>query len=228
MKESVKNLKGTWKQALLTFFLPIFAVFFVRWFLVEPFVIPSGSMIPTLLIYDHILVNKLAFGMRVPGNKDMTVQWSHPQRGQIIVFKNPQNPEVFFVKRVVAVGGDTISVHEGVVYVNAQAIPQSKEPIRQDDRFDYFQESHYTVRYAAKDLSEFESFTVPEGHVFAMGDNRDQSSDSRVWGTVPENLLVGKAFVIWLSCDKTLVTAPFLCDPTEMRWKRFFTVISGA
>jgi signal peptidase I len=96
-----KNLKGTWNQAILTFLFPILLVLGVRWALFEPFVIPSGSMIPNLLIHDHILVKKFAFGIHVPFSDKWLVQWTKPSRGEIVVFKYPENPEVYYIKRLI-------------------------------------------------------------------------------------------------------------------------------
>jgi signal peptidase I len=223
-----KDLKGTWSQALLTFFTPILLVVGVRWILFEPFVIPSGSMIPTLLIHDHIFVNKLAFGIQAPFGHGFLVKWGHPTPGEIVVFRYPPNPDVFYVKRVVAVAGDEIEVKEGVILINGKPYSQELIPEQNFEKsfeqdFDYFKEKSqtaYIVRYQDKEASTFGPKTVPEGHFFAMGDNRDQSSDSRFWGFVPESNLVGTSEIIWLSCDQTLASAQFLCDPSTIRWDR--------
>jgi signal peptidase I len=219
----------------MTFFLPVVLVVSVRWLVCEPFVIPSGSMIPTLLIHDHILVNKLRFGVKVPFGNAFLLQWGHPHRGDVVVFRYPENPEVFFVKRVVAVAGDTLEVKEGNLWINGQKLetdPVSHyeilKNIRQESGFDYFREhdlnfktaATHVVRYQHKDFSSFHPVTVPPGHFFAMGDNRDQSSDSRYWGYVPERNLVGTANFIWLACEKTLESAAFICDPQSIRWNR--------
>lgn len=225
----VKSKKGTWPQALVTFLGPILGVLVFRWLLLEPFVIPSGSMIPTLLVHDHILVSKLSYGIHLPFSEKWLVQWARPQRREIAVFKFPKNPDVFYVKRIVAVGGDEISVEKGQLRVNGELIPQVEAQQKysgedDEDHFEHFLELGNTVRYRSsiRELSFFEKTKVPEGHFFVMGDNRDQSSDSRYWGFVPEANAVGRAWVIWLSCDKTLQTAPFLCDPQSMRWARMF------
>lgn len=219
-----KDLRGTWRQALLSFFGPVLMVLTVRWILVEPFVIPSGSMIPTLQIHDHIFVNKLSFGVHVPFGNQFIFKWRSPQRGEVVVFRFPENPEVFYVKRVAAVGGDEISIKSGDVFINGKALEQKPiAPEQAEEGFDYFQEissKPYTIRYIRKEESDFETVKVPEKSFFVIGDNRDQSNDSRFWGFIPEENLVGTAQWIWLSCHETLASAQFLCDPSTIRWDR--------
>lgn len=228
--------KTTWKRALLTFFAPIFLVFFFRWALFEPYVIPSGSMIPTLLIHDHILVNKWAYGFRVPFTRSWLTFWSKPQPGEIVVFRYPNDPDVFFVKRVVAVGGETIVVKNGQLIRNGEAIPRQplpaplSAPREEIQDFDYFQEQLGRAQFTSRSMREGyrednEVIKVPEGHFFVVGDNRDESSDSRVWGFVPEENLIGRAGAIWLSCENTLPAAPFICDPKTVRWARLFSSV---
>ncbi len=225
--------KGTWPQALVTFFAPILIIVTLRWLIFEPFVIPSGSMIPTLLIHDHIFVNKLAFGIKVPFGKSFIIQWAKPERGTVVVFRYPENPEVFYVKRIVAISGDQVAVKNGVLSINGNEL--SQEPLPEpagpalEAGFEYWKETtatepthSYNIRYLNKANSEFESFTVPENSFFVIGDNRDQSNDSRFWGVIPEKNLIGTAKMIWLSCGQTLVTAQFICDPQTIRWNRIF------
>ena len=220
-----RDLRATCPQALLTLFGPLLLFFTVRWILAEPYVIPSGSMIPTLHIHDHILVNKLAYGVHVPFSKAWIVQWSAPKRGDIVVFRLPSNPDVFYVKRAIGLSGDRIRVDEGVVSINGQplklqAIQDPAAPEFRDETFSYFSEENHVVRFRAKEDSFAEEVTVPEGELFVMGDNRDQSSDSRFWGFVPQENLIGRAWLIWLACDYTLPSAQFLCDPKTLRWDR--------
>ena len=170
-----RNLRGTWPQALLTFFMPVLLVVGVRWLLFEPFVIPSGSMIPTLLIHDHILVNKLRFGVKIPFSNLFLAQWGHPHRGEIVVFRYPENPDVFFVKRVAAVAGDTLEVKEGNLVINGQKVESDPishyevlKNIRQEEGFDYFREhaldlkseDTHVVRYKDKVFSSFPPFLL--------------------------------------------------------------------
>lgn len=221
-----KDLRATWAQALLTFFIPLFLFFGFRWIVTEPFVIPSGSMIPTLQIHDHILVNKLAYGTHWPFSKSWVFKWAEPRRGEVVVFRYPENPQVFYVKRVIALPRDRVSMDQGVLKVNGEAVSLiglDREGFKDFDssEFEYFQESGHVVRYQNLGQANFAELTVPEKSYFVMGDNRDQSSDSRVWGFVPEDHLVGRAWIVWLGCDETLEAAQFLCNPSTIRPDRF-------
>lgn len=213
-----KDLRSSWEKAILTFLFPVLLVFSVRWLFFEPFVIPSGSMLPNLLINDHILVSKSSFGFRLPFAKEYLMTWSQPKRGDIVVFRYPLNPEVYYVKRVLAVAGDEVEIQAGEVRVNGVAL--SLEPFEGEEGFQTFKESGRVVRFLNREASNFEKTKVPEGQFFLVGDNRDQSNDSRSWGFVPQDLLVGKAFMIWLSCDQMMATAQFLCEPATIRWGR--------
>ena len=222
--ESHKNLKGTWTQALATFLIPLVLLLSVRWLLIEPFVIPSASMLPNLLIHDHVLVKKFAYGIRLPLSDHWILRWSQPKRGDIVVFRYPEDPKVFYIKRIIGVPGDSIQVQDG--RVSLEGIPKKLQDEKVDsDGMHQFKEDHYRVQFrsqAAMTDSLVENFEVPQGSYFVMGDNRDYSADSRVWGFLSQDLLVGPAWVIWLSCEKTLPTLKFLCDPAQIRWERIF------
>lgn len=235
------SLKTTWPRAIFSFLLPLFIIAVSRWLLIEPYVIPSGSMIPTLLIHDHVFVNKLSYGIRVPFSRKWLVTWREPARGDVIVFHYPENPEVFYVKRVIGVGGDVVRVDGRRLFVNGEEV--KRRPRRDlsalpadirapeegaDHEYDYFTENGHWVRFQADDgLSESpaEEFTVPADALFVMGDNRNESADSRVWGFVPRDNVLGRASFIWLACRDTLATAPFVCDPETIRWTRLLTSI---
>jgi signal peptidase I len=197
-----------------SFFPIILIVLLVRSFVVEPFRIPSGSMMPTLLVGDFILVNKFAYGIRLPVLNSKVIDTGSPERGDIIVFRYPENPRIDYIKRVIGVPGDHI------VYRNKQLIINGK-PAPQRFVTTYLGEGSGSVMTGARQLKEnllgtehdilvmpgrnvfggdFE-YVVPQGQYFAMGDNRDNSRDSRAWGTVPEKNLVGEAFMIWMSWD---------------------------
>jgi len=195
-----------------SFFPVILIVFLIRSFIVEPFKIPSGSMMPTLLAGDFILVNKFTYGLRVPILNNTFIEVGQPKRGDVIVFHYPPDPSIDYIKRVVGVPGDKIAYLDKQLYVNGE-----KLDVQFVDDYQYVGSGLnmvYAKRYKEKlgeqphdILIEADTIVidaeveVPEGHYFAMGDNRDNSRDSRVWGFVPENNLVGKAFFIWWNFD---------------------------
>ncbi len=157
---------------------------FVRTFLLQAYKIPTGSMTPTLLAGDYILVNRIAYGIRIPWN-GYIMRWREPKRGDVIVFIYPQDTSKDFIKRVIALPGETIEIRKKVIYINGNPI---------EDRWGYFKDI-----YVGEPRDDFGPFKVPEGHLFVMGDNRDESSDSRFWGTVPIENVKGKAFIIYFS-----------------------------
>ncbi len=203
-----------------SFFPIILVVLILRSFLVEPFRIPSGSMMPTLLVGDFILVNKFAYGIRLPVLNRKVVEIGLPERGDVAVFRYPQNPTVDYIKRVVGVPGDTIGYQNKILFVNGK--PQQQNPIgiyagigsgARETGVQHSLEVLGDVEHEVLVNPRTADFgfgcqvlirgpiTIPEGHYFAMGDNRDNSNDSRCWGLVPEENLVGKAFAIWMNWD---------------------------
>lgn len=194
-----------------SFFPIILIVLVIRSFIAEPFRIPSASMLPTLHIGDFILVNKFAYGIRLPVINTKILEVSKPQRGDVFVFRFPKNPKIDYIKRVVGLPGDKIGYFNKTVYINGKAVEQqvkSKDISLEGlipERSKLLTEKlgdkeHDLLIDPDRRLVEGEML-VPEGHYFAMGDNRDNSNDSRFWGAVPEENLVGKAFFIWMSWD---------------------------
>ncbi|AAU92527.1 signal peptidase I [Methylococcus capsulatus str. Bath] len=195
-----------------SFFPIVLVVMLLRSFLVEPFRIPSGSMMPTLLIGDFILVNKFTYGIRLPVLNTKIIEMNEPQRGDIVVFRFPKDPTVDYIKRVIGLPGDRIGYYNKQLYVNGKPMPQTLLGIYQGVGQGA---SMSGAELLSEDLEGVEhdilirhgqptvqgEFTVPEGSYFVMGDNRDNSNDSRYWGVVPEANLVGKAFFIWMSWD---------------------------
>ena len=193
-----------------SFFPVILLVLLLRSFLAEPFRIPSGSMIPTLLIGDFILVNKFAYGLRDPVFHHKFVRLGEPKRGDVVVFRYPLDPSKDFIKRVIGLPGDRIAYRDKQLTVNGEAMPLTADGVytaggSMPGVVYRFQEElgpvkHRVLVNPARPAEDFD-FEVPEGQYFMMGDNRDGSDDSRRWGTVPEGNLVGKAFFIWMSWD---------------------------
>jgi len=188
------------------FLFPVFfVVLILRGFVVEPFKIPSGSMIPTLEIGDFILVNKFSYGLRVPVINEKILDLGDPERGDVVVFRFPENPQIDYIKRVVGLPGDEIAYHNKQLYLNGELI-ETTELSRSTFGFtEYtrYQENLGGYQHQMQVSSNPAQFdlvtTVPQGHYFVMGDNRDNSNDSRVWGFVPDENLKGRAFAIWMN-----------------------------
>jgi len=189
-----------------SFFPVLLIVFLLRGFLVEPFRIPSGSMIPTLYVGDFILVNKFAYGVKMPVFNKILFEVEKPRRGDVAVFKYPRDPSVDYIKRVIGVPGDHIAYYDKLLYVNGKKIDRKRVgeysgPGEFNPAQEYVEDlqgvEHNILIIPGRTGLDAE-YIVPEGHYFMMGDNRDNSNDSRYWGVVPEKYLVGKAFLIWM------------------------------
>ncbi|MGM3175916.1 signal peptidase I [Dickeya lacustris] len=246
----------SWVETVASVFPVLALVFVVRSFILEPFQIPSGSMMPTLLIGDFILVEKFAYGIKDPITQTTLIETGHPQRGDIVVFKYPENPRLDYIKRAVGLPGDRVSydpiakqvtIQPGcgdkpacnsalaVTYSNVEPsdfvqtfsgagremssgfyqipVGQKSEGIRMAIRQESLGEVNHPILsvpgaqdqlglYYQQARQPLGSWVVPAGHYFMMGDNRDNSADSRYWGFVPERNLVGKATAIWMSFEK--------------------------
>ena len=200
-----------------SFFPVLLVVFVLRSFLVEPFQIPSSSMVPTLLIGDYILVNKFTYGIRLPVLRTKVLAVNDPQRGDVMVFFPPHMNDTYFIKRVIGVPGDTVNYRNKELYVNGEKV--AREPASPDhgmvldpryriDRESLGSDGHLMQVDLYRPAAEFTEVVKP-GHYFMMGDNRDNSSDSRVWGQVPERDIVGKAFAIWMHWESFLSLPSF-------------------
>lgn len=212
----------------LSFFPVLLLVFLLRSFVYEPFRIPSGSLEPTLSVGDFILVNKFHYGIRLPVIHKKVYAVDEPKHGDIVVFRWPPNPSINFIKRVIGVPGDHISYINKTLYVNGQEIPQEYKTDATDkdeeghvwqvqERIeDFFGIKHSIYENNNVPKYDFKDVIVPEGMYFMMGDNRDNSADSRIWGFVPEENILGKANYIWMSWNS---------QDHSIRWKRIGKVI---
>jgi len=214
-----------WLEYTASFFPVILAVFVVRSFVVEPFKIPSGSMVPTLLVGDFILVNKFEYGLRLPVTNTKITQGSPLSRGDVVVFRYPKDESVDYIKRVIGLPGDTVAYQDKQLTINGQPVPETPLPdFFDDERQNYAKQFEETLGnkknailnnpavppfvmgaydYPFRDNCTYNSrgviCKVPPGHYFMMGDNRDNSADSRYWGFVPDQNIVGRAFFIWMN-----------------------------
>ena len=215
---------------------PVIAIVFVlRSFLFEPFKIPSGSMIPTLMVGDLILVNKFTYGVRLPVINKKITEGNKPQRGDVMVFRYPPQPSLDYIKRVVGVPGDEVAYLNKRLTINGKALETEAVPdFFEEDAMRYFKQyeevlgaqphrllnnpevpafvqgaTNFAYRENCRYSVEGVVCTVPEGHYFMMGDNRDNSLDSRYWGFVPEGNIVGKAFFVWMNFGNLKRIGPF-------------------
>lgn len=188
------------------FLFPVVLIVFVlRGFIAEPFRIPSGSMLPTLEIGDFILVSKFSYGVRIPVINKKVIDLGAPEKGDVVVFRYPENPSIDYIKRVVGVPGDKVAYQNKVLYIND--IPQKqnyigKYNVENYGAFAHLRENLDNVRHDILVNTNFPGSgfvrEVPAGHYYVMGDNRDNSRDSRAWGFVPDENLVGRAFFVWM------------------------------
>jgi len=245
-EKAVKQQNALWENIKVIVQALVLAMI-IRTFLFQPFTIPSGSMMPTLLVGDYIFVNKFAYGYSkysMPFSPDLfsgRILGSEPKRGDVVVFRFPPNPDVDYIKRVIGLPGDRIQVKNDILYINGQAVPREPHGTFSSD---YSQEpgdniAVYSERlpdtgkvYDTLDLSpnsrgdNTQEYVVPPGHYFMMGDNRDNSDDSRFdVGYVPAENLIGRASIIFFSLGHDTSFREVWKWPTNMRWDRIFKVV---
>lgn len=200
-KEAVKTLEGI--------VIAIVLALVIRTFIVQAFDIPSGSMEPTLVPGDYILVNKFIYGIRIPFVGARFFTYNHPKRGDVIVFIFPKDPSKDFIKRVIATGGETVQIRDSKIYIDNKLIA---------DPWGYFNKDE-PPGFIAK-VENYGPLVVPRNSIFVMGDNRNNSDDSRFWGTLPFRNVLGKAFVIYFSWDHQAESLT-----NKIRWARIGKLI---
>ncbi len=213
--EETESGPAHWLASIASLFPILLLVLVFRSFLFEPFKIPSGSMIPTLQIGDFIVVNKFSYGLRLPVLNRKILATGEPERGDVMVFRFPEDERVNYIKRVVGLPGDAITYRNKILFINGEPVeqeslgpwegeglnrnPPGRQPI---ERLEYLgEEPHSILVFPDQPDRGVRTWTVPEGHYFVLGDNRDQSLDSRAWNFVPEQNLVGRATWIWMHWD---------------------------
>jgi len=209
-----RKKKSTVREYAEAIIIALVLALFIRTFIVQAFKIPSGSMLPTLQIGDHILVNKFIYGIKIPFSGKILIPIDNPKPGDIVVFKYPRDPKLDYIKRVIAVAGDTVEERNKKIFVNGKPFADT-HGVHRDPRI---------LPASAGPRDNFGPVTVPEGHIFVMGDNRDNSFDGRFWGFVDLKAVRGKAFLIYWSWD---VQKPLLSVDrfTSVRWSRIGDVL---
>jgi len=234
-----KKKKSTFREYVEALGVAVLVALMIRAFCIEAFKIPSGSMIPTLSVGDHIFVNKFIYGLRIPFTKTRFFKFKDPQKGDVIVFIYPEDESKDFIKRVIGLPGDRIHLEEDNIWINGELVRKHDLEVRpypgdkrrlfvRNDKehaipfvrgwrdFDFYEEligsTQHIVQYERYMDRPTYDIVVPSGYYFVMGDNRDNSADSREWGFVPEGNVKGKAMFVWLSVDK---------DHGGIRWHEF-------
>ena len=233
--------KSTLREYAESIGVAIAVALLLRAFVVEAFQIPSGSMIPTLEVGDHIFVSKFSYGLSIPFTDTKIMQYGEPKRGDVIVFKWPVDTSTDYIKRVVGLPGDTVEVRQGQLYVNGNEIHRERVPVRchyseistagvpDDHDCEHWLETlgskvHDTILEPSHPAADHPRLVVPAGEVFVMGDNRDNSYDSRKWGTVKMTLIKGRALIIWWSRGNSKPW-DLVAWVQAIRWRRFFSVV---
>lgn len=225
---------GTWRQALGSLSISVLVLLTFRWVVFEPYVIPSGSMNPTLLELDYIYVNKFAYGLRLPFLSQWLFFRDLPKRCDVVVFRSATEPGQFVIKRVLGLPGESIELLEsGRVRIDGQLLRTEvlSDPEAEASGYRILQEhcerGSHRIQVRSEWLEQEEdpvvfSTAVPEASLILFGDNRHNSADSRVWGALPRESLMGEARGIWLSCADSLPGLARVCNPAMLRTERIF------
>lgn len=207
--------KGVFREYFEAICVAVLLALFIRTFVVQAFKIPSGSMLPTLLIGDHLLVNKFIYGVKIPFTGKLLIPYKKPHRGDVVVFRFPKDRSIDYIKRVIGTPGDTVEIRTKKVYINGEPIDDPHAHIS----------SPSILSAGTSPRDNFGPVQVPEGHIFVMGDNRDNSYDSRFWGFVDQKDILGKAFILYWSWD---IEKPLLSFEriASIRWGRLVNLIN--
>ncbi len=210
-RKSEKSVVREYAEAIV---IAVLLALFIRSFVVQAFKIPSGSMLSTLQIGDHLLVNKFIYGVKLPVTGTVVIPWKDPKRDDIVVFKYPKDRSVDYIKRVVGITGDTIEIKNKQLYINGKAV--------ENPHIQFTDKNIMKANAGPRD--NMGPVKVPEGSIFVMGDNRDNSYDSRFWGFVPLKDVLGKAFILYWSWDlqKPLMSVDRF---TSIRWSRIGDIV---
>lgn len=187
----LRKNKSVFREYFEAICVAILLALFIRTFVVQAFKIPSGSMLPTLLIGDHLLVNKFIYGIKIPFTGKILVPIKSPKQGDVVVFRFPKDRSIDYIKRVIGTPNDTVEVKDKKVYINGKPINDVHAHVS----------SAPVLKANASPRDNFGPVMVPEDHIFVMGDNRDNSYDSRFWGFVDQRDVLGKAFILYWSWD---------------------------
>lgn len=210
---AAKKPKGAWRENIEAIIIAIIIAMFIRTFIIQAFKIPSGSMLETLQIGDQILVNKFIYGVKIPFTDGKTlIPVKNPQKGDIVVFKYPEDPSKDFIKRVMATGGDTLEIINKKIYVNDKLVEGRTYAVYGDSTI---YPANYPDPHRAR-RDNLRKTIIPENKLFVMGDNRDNSHDSRFWGFVDLTAVKGEAFIIYWSWNK---------DKFGVRWNRIGDIL---
>lgn len=243
MSVPARDLRATYWQAFGPLVIVLICFSILRGWVLEPFTIPSGSMLPSLLLHDYIVVRKFEYGLRVPFSSEWILRWGRPKPGDVVVFRSPQDPQVYFVKRVAAVGGDRLAwSRHGRLRLNGEWLrqeeaqpsdlvwghPEGSNDAPTEAKNDYMLVQEYNGFHSYQvwldrrdDVDDvMDEVVVPEGEFYVVGDNRSHSHDSRYFGGIPEKSLLGRATRVLLSCGGTVQESATMCDPKTIRWPR--------
>ncbi|MFH0784636.1 MAG: signal peptidase I [Pseudomonadota bacterium] len=206
--------KSIFREYFEAICIAVLLALFIRTFVVQAFKIPSGSMLPTLLIGDHLLVNKFIYGLRIPFSGKILIPYKNPKRGDVVVFRYPKDRSIDYIKRVIGTPGDTIEIRTKKLFVNGKQVSDPHAHMS----------SPAVLNAASSPRDNFGPVLVPEGRIFVMGDNRDNSYDSRFWGFVNQQDILGRAFILYWSWD---IEKPLLSLErfSSIRWGRLANII---